>query len=262
MKKILSVSVILLFISCQKTITLSLNTVPPQLVIQGEITDSAGPYTIMINRSVNFYADNNFPAVSGASVRISDNDGVTDTLIETNPGIYATHNIQGKPGFTYTLSVNINDTMYTATSMMPQPVPLDSITFNHSLVSSRNGITVQANYQDPGGISNYYQFVLYINGSQFTKNYYAFDDRLKDGKYVVQNLFMDSAYLKTGDNLKVNMYCIEVNVFNYFNQLSQASNTGAFNTTVAPANPSTNISNGAYGIFSAHTVSSRSKYIQ
>jgi hypothetical protein len=216
----------------------------------------------MINHSANFYANNNFPAVSGASVQISDNNGITDTLTETNPGIYTTHTIQGKPGYTYTLSVKINDTLYSASSTMPQPVKLDSITFDHSGFGDRNRITAQANYQDPLDIKNYYQFVLYLNGTQFTKNYYALDDRLTDGKYVVQNLFMDSSYIKTGDNLEVSMYCIDVNVFNYFNQLSRASSTGAFNTTVAPANPSTNISNGAYGIFSAHTVSSRIKYIQ
>jgi hypothetical protein len=92
---------------------------------------------------------------------------------------------------------------------------------------------------------------------QFTKDIFAFDDRLSDGKYIVQDLRMDSTYLTVGDQLQVNMYCIDVNVYNYFNQLAQSGGTGAFNTTAAPANPTSNISNGAYGVFSAHTISSK-----
>ena len=99
--------------------------------------------------------------------------------------------------------------------------------------------------------------MLYINGSLFTRDIYAFSDRLSDGKYITQNLRMDSSYLNPGDLLRVDLYCIDANVYNYFNQLSQSTGTGTFNTTAAPANPSTNIGNGASGIFSAHTVSSR-----
>lgn len=257
MKKIVAfLSVVLLF-GCQKTVTLSLKTAPSQWVIDGEVTDAPGPYTVTISQSVAFYADNVFPAVSGASVQISDNQGVTDVLTETSAGNYTTHVLQGKPGNTYTLSVKIGDSLFTATSTMPAPVPLDSVTFDVSSAFKKNLITAQANYQDPAGVKNYYQFVMYINGTQFTKDIFAFDDRLTDGKYIVQNLRMDSTYISAGDQVQINMYCIDENVFNYFNQLAQASSTGSFNTSSAPANPSSNISNGAYGVFSAHTVSSK-----
>jgi hypothetical protein len=257
MKKTIIVSFAFLLFSCQKTVTLPLNTAPAGVVIQGEVTNGPGPYTVTINESVGFYADNNFPAISGASVRISDGQGVTDSLTETSAGNYTTHVLQGKPGNTYTLQVTIGDSSFTATSAMPQPVPLDSVTFDHSSAFRKNDITAQANYQDPAGIKNYYQFIMYINGVQFTKDIFAFDDRLSDGKYIVQNLRMDSTYLNVGDQLQVNMYCIDVNVYNYFNQLAQSGGTGAFNTTAAPANPTSNISNGAYGVFSAHTISSK-----
>jgi Domain of unknown function (DUF4249) len=248
--------VVLLF-SCQKTVKLPLNTAASQWVIQGEVTNAPGPYTVTINQTVAFYAENTFPAVSGASVQISDDQGVTDALTETSAGNYTTHTLQGKPGNTYTLSVKIGDSLFTAVSTMPAIVPLDSVTFDHSSAFRKNDITAQANYQDPAGIKNYYQFIMYINGTQFTKDIYAFDDRLSDGKYVVQNLRMDSTYLIAGDQLQVNMYCIDVNVYNYFNQLAQSGGTGSFNTSSAPANPTSNISNGAYGVFSAHTISTK-----
>jgi uncharacterized protein DUF4249 len=250
-------SVVLLF-SCQKVVTLNLDTVPPQVVIQGEVTDQPGPYTVTIGRSVNFYADNVFPAVSGAVVQISDGQGITDSLTETSPGRYVTHVLAGRPGNTYTLSVTVGDTSYTAVSTMPSPVPLDSVTLEHTKgrFGRKDQITPQANYQDPAGVKNYYQYVLNIDGVQFTNDIFAFSDRLTDGKYLTQDLRMDSSYLAPGDQLRVDMYCIDANVYNYFNQLSRSTGTGAFNTAAAPANPSTNISNGAYGVFSAHTLRS------
>jgi hypothetical protein len=258
MKKIsiFTLGAILLF-SCQKVVHLNLNTAPPQLVIQGEVTDAPGPYTVSVDRSVGFYVDNNFPAVDGATVKISDNTGVTDTLTETSPGNYQTHLLQGAVGNTYTLSVTVNDTTYTAMSTMPARVPLDSVTFDNTGGRRNDRIIPQADFQDPAGIKNYYRFVLYFNGAQFTREIYAFNDRLTDGKYIIQSLRMDSSYLNPGDQLRVDMYCIDVNVYDYFNQLSQSTGAGSFNTSASPANPATNITNGAYGVFSAHTVSSK-----
>jgi hypothetical protein len=246
-----------LFYSCKKTITPDLNQAPPQLVIQGEITNDPGPYTISVNQSVGFYADNTFPAVSGAVIKISDNQGVTDSLTETSPGLYATHLLQGKPGNTYTLSVFVQNGHYTAVSTMPALVLFDSLTLQSTSGFGQHRINAVVNFQDPVGIKNYYQFMEYINGQQFTKNIFVFDDRLSDGKYISTTLRTDSSYLTTGDLLEVKMYDIDENVYNYFNQLEQSSGDGAFNTTASPANPVSNISNGVYGYFSAHTVQTK-----
>jgi len=242
--------------SCQKVVNLKLNSVYPYTVIEGEITDLAGPYTVTIRQSVNFSSDNTFPAISGALVRVTDNEGVTDTLTETAPGVYTTHILQGKPGNTYTLTAFAHDTLYTATSTMPYPVPFDSVTFNKSGGFGDKDIWAAPNFQDPPGIKNYYQFIEYINGQQLTKDIFVLDDRLSDGKYISRNLRNDSSYLAVGDNLEVKMYCIDENIYNYFYQLDQSQGSNAFNTTASPANPATNIDNGALGYFSAHTVRS------
>lgn len=241
-----------LFYSCQKTVTLDLNNAPAQIVIQGEITNTPGPYTITINQSTAFYAENTFPPISGASIKISDGQGLTDSLTETSPGVYSTHTLQGTPGNTYTLSVFAQNKQYTAASTMPAPVPLDSITWQND--GYEKAIYAIPNFQDPIGVKNYYQFMEYQNGQQLTKDIFVFDDRLSDGKYISRTLRNDSSRLVAGAQLEVKMYTIDENVFNYFDQLSQ---TLGFNTSASPANPATNISNGAYGYFSAHTVQSK-----
>src|SRR5665213_1321303 len=223
-----------LLFACKKTVVLPLNTVPPQIVIQGEVTDRPGPYSVSINQTTNFYADNIFPPVPGAVVRIADNLGNT-----------------------YTLSVSVNNKQYNATSVMPEPVMLDSVGFEATTGFGQERISAIAYFQDPAGVQNYYQFKEYINGELFTKDAFVFDDRLSDGKYISNTLRMDSSYLNPGDQIKVSMYCIDKNVYNYLFQLQQSSGGGAFNTTASPADPESNISGGAYGYFSAHTVQSR-----
>ncbi|MDP4131464.1 MAG: DUF4249 domain-containing protein [Bacteroidota bacterium] len=246
-----------LFYSCKKTVVLNLDQAPSQIIIQGEVTNEPGPYNVTINQSVDFYADNTFPAVSGAIVRITDNEGATDLLTETSPGVYSTLLFQGKPGNTYTLSVSVQDKNYVAVSTMPFPVLMDSVTFETSNGFGQQQISAVVNFQDPAGIKNYYQFVEYKNGQQYTKNNFVFDDRLSDGKYIVSSLRNDSAYLKTGDQVEVKMYSIDAPAYNYLFQLNQSSGSGAFNNTASPANPASNISNDAFGYFSAHTTQSR-----
>jgi hypothetical protein len=242
--------------ACQKTIHLHLNDAAPRIVIQGEVTDdTAGPYTVRVHRTVPFYSENNFPGVSGASISISDNEGHVDSLVETSAGVYSTQSLKGRPGNTYTLTVAMQDSLYTAVSTMPQPVKLDSISFDHEKIFGDNSIYAIPNFQDPPGIVNYYRFVEYLNDKLLNKNIFVFDDRLSDGRYISRDLYNDSSYLKPYDWLEVKMYCIDKPVFDYFDQLDQ-SGGGRGGNSASPANPASNISHGALGYFSAHTVRS------
>jgi len=262
--KLILFCAVLMVGACKKTVTLKLNTVPAQIVIEGEITDQPGPYTVSISQTVGFYEDNTFPPVSGASVIMSDNtNGITDSLTEVAPGtgIYRTHEMGGVAGHTYTLSVTSQQKNYTATSTMPMSVPLDSISFSQLSGFGNKQIDAIANFQDPAGVKNYYQFVEFVNGAQITKDIFVFSDRLSDGRYINETLYNDTTYLFQGDEVKVNMYCIDENVYNYFYQLIQSGGTGAFSTTASPANPTSNISNGSLGYFSAHTVSSKTAVV-
>ncbi len=103
-----------LCLSCKKIVTLKLNNVPAAIVIQGNVTNQPGPYYVTINQPVDFYADNNFPPVSGASVVISNSEGQTDSLTEIITGYYATNFIQGAPGCHVSLSVTAQGVNYTA----------------------------------------------------------------------------------------------------------------------------------------------------
>ena len=237
---------------CKKVIDLKLENSESHLVITGEITNKSGPYRVIISKSVNFSADNIFPPISDALVIIKGN-GVTDTLREDQPGIYLTDKIEGRPGKSYSLFVDINGKKYTATSTMPQPVRIDSLSF---LLGNNDNIYAVANFKDPPGIANYYQFIEYADGERFKngRGNSVFSDRLSDGRYISTVLYDDHNDIHGGMTLTVEMNCVDQDVYNYLQQLLQA--TGGFSSP-APANPKSNIVGGALGYFSAHTISTK-----
>jgi hypothetical protein len=253
---ILTVSVIL--IACTKTITPPLNNGATQLVIQGVVSDTAGPYYVSIVNSVGFYADNTYPGVSGARVTITDTrTGLRDSLTETATGLYVTHTLlQGTPGDTYSLNVTLNDKVYQASSTMPAPVPLDSVTFD---LSDTTQIQAMANFQDPAGIVNFYKYTMVINGV-VDKRFLTFEDRLSDGRYIRDKVDADTAEVKRHDLLQLSLVGIDKNVYNY---LKQAEGVAYNNSSLAaPATPVSNISGGCLGYFSAQTVSSKKAVVK
>lgn len=244
--------------SCKKVIDVSLKTAKTQLVINGEINNHRGPYFVTISKSVDFTENNIFPPVSDALVVISGN-GKTDTLSEIQPGTYSTHSIEGKPGESYSLYVSTEGKIFTATSVMPQPVRIDSITF----MEGRNSdLYAVANLQDPVETANYYQFTELVNGNILAngRGNYLFDDRLSNGRYIRPVLYDDSSDIKIGVTLTVQMKCVEKPVYDYLNELLQINGNGFSSPT--PANPTSNISGGALGYFSANTVTSKSTKIE
>lgn len=237
-------------VSCTKVISVDLKNATPVLVIQGNVYNTAGPYYVALTKTVSFSSDNVYPPLSGATVIITDSTtGQIDHLTETTAGTYATDSIQGTVGHTYLLSVVAGGETYTSSSTMPSPVDLDSITFEKSSFG-KDKIYPKVSFQDPAGISNYYLFNVTVNGATPDQTTFTIDDRLSDGRYITEQLFMDSAYIHKGDLVGVQMGCVDKNVYDYFNTLKNS--TGNSNTT--PGNPTGNITNGALGYFSAQTI--------
>jgi hypothetical protein len=254
---------LILACSCKKVINVDIHNSAPQIVIVGEVTNGPGPYQVTITQTVNFNDSNNFPPVSGASVLITNENGLRDSLTESSPGLYLTHsNWQGSPGLLYTLSVTAGGNTYTAQSTMPQPVPLDSVGFFFDNNRGGGNTIIEAipYFQDPAGIHNYYRFTETVNGIPLNK-VFIFNDQFSDGRYIHEPLYDDSSYshLQPKDSLDLSMYCIDSATYGYLNTLLQVSSTGFQSAT--PANPNANFSGGALGYFSAHTTETKSAIV-
>jgi hypothetical protein len=241
-----------LFYCCQKVINVNLNSVSPQTVVQANISNQPGPYTVLLSQSVNFSDPNVFPPVTGAFVTISDNLGNKDTLKESPPGTYTGDKLTGTPGRTYTLSITTNGKNYTSVSTMPSPVAIDTLTLGKGPFGRDTLINVQFNV--PPILTTNFHFVELINNIP-QNQVFVTNEQYQTGQTITFPLTTAHDSLKAGDTVTVQLQSIDANVYNYYNTLEDANGTG-FNT--APANPTSNISNGALGYFSAYSVSIKS----
>lgn len=244
LKLMLAMFLVALF-SCQRVIDLDLNTSESYVVVQGNVYDKTGPYTVTLSKTVDFDEENEYPTVQNAFVTISDDHGVIDTLDETDYGEYTTTKLEGTPGSTYYLTINVDDETYTATSQMPEPVTIDSIYFEES---SREDDVYETiiEFADPAETENYYRLVFYYNDKK-SDNIMVVSDELYNGEtitYRVSARSDEGTAVRVGQKVTIWLESIDKDVYEFFR--TAASNS---NESVTPSNPDSNISNGAIGYF-------------
>lgn len=253
-KYICTILASLIFISCTKEIDLDLDSVSPQVVIEGNITDEPGPYTVKLSKTVPFRDANSYPPISGALVTISDNTGAIDILSEVRDGEYETNSITGTPGRTYTLKVTAEGKHYEAVSIMPYKINMYSVQFNpyREPGDGEETLAVVPLYLDPIEFGNNYRFFFSSNG-EADKSYQVSNDNIGNGSVNQQPFFSDDVKFRKGDIVDVTMLCIDVNTYNYYYTLSQIGGGGPIGGAI-PSNPPSNITGDkALGIFSAYT---------
>src|SRR5690606_14882086 len=104
-----------------------LNEADKKYVIEGVITDQPNSCRILVSRTMDFGDENTFKGVQGAEVSVRLPSGQEIQLTETAPGVYENALLKGSPGNTYQLTVIVSGNTFTASSMMPEKVLLDSI---------------------------------------------------------------------------------------------------------------------------------------
>jgi Domain of unknown function (DUF4249) len=259
MKNLLFLALLLVTMSaCQKVIEIDLNKTDPKITIEGQVTDQIGDIQVKISKSVNFSDTNIFPPVTGAVVTITDNSGIIQTLTETKSGIYTLKNTQGVSGKTYSLKVVAEGKTYTASSTMPKAVDfLGAEIMENSFGNAPNSLGKVYNifplFLDPAEIKNNYLFFLYNKEKKGKTFENVLNDNLFNGNRFPAPLRSTGALqLMPKDTLTVEMLCIDTPVYDYFYGLSEISSNNGNSAT--PTNPINNISGGALGYFSAHTV--------
>ncbi|MFT4203355.1 MAG: DUF4249 domain-containing protein [Chitinophagaceae bacterium] len=239
-------------LSCKKIIHVDLNTVDSILVIDADMSSLYG-LNVVLSRSVAFYDDNSFPPVNDAIVILENlKTNKIDTVPFDSNGKYY---LNKKPsvGTSYQLSVIVDGVTYTAVSTMPTIIALDSVTFAKRALLGNTIISARVNFQDKAGVDNYYLFKQYIL-KRDALNFFAFSDRLSDGRYIQYDLLNDSSYIKDGDSIAVDMQCIDENVYNYYSVLESITAEESVLGTTSPANPPTNIvGDNVLGVFNVHS---------
>jgi hypothetical protein len=250
----------LVFPGCQKVINVDLNQATPRIVIEGLINDRRGPYSVTISKSGSYFNQPALPFVSGASIIITDNTGLNDTLKEVAAGIYITLKTRGLPGRTYTLKVISDNVEYTGTTTMPSHVNIDSLTlvkrdsprFDFG-GNPRNDthFDIHCFFKDPEE-KNFYRIKVFKNDSTNTESYRLYDDQYTNASETELRV----ANATAGDTFRIELLSIDKQTYGYYRTLEDLLFTNPFFGST-PANPNNNLNNGALGYFGACAVSSK-----
>lgn len=257
-----------LLTACEKEIDLDLDNKSGNIVIEANITNQPGPYFVKITKSVAFTQSNHYPAVADAQVILSDNTGQTETLQYTGNGIYQTTSFNGVTGRTYMLNIQAEGKQYTAQSTMPEEVDFEGLIQDSFDFGGETTYTLLPIFTDPATLGNRYLFSFSVNNRP-KKTFEVFSDNVNNGLPNQRPLFLpnddedDDHKVVVGDTIHVEMRSIDNNIFTYYSALLEISGDGSGpGGGITPANPPSNINNGALGYFSAHTLSGGSIVIQ
>ncbi|THU40246.1 DUF4249 domain-containing protein [Niastella caeni] len=192
------IMLLLLTAGCTKEFNIELDKTQPLFVIEGRISNLTGPYYVRITKSTNSLGLGGGPyndsaeAVTGALVTISDDSGITDTLIPANSynryryfyfykngkvdsikerlppyysdkyrgdrGYYETTKITGRPGHTYHLLVRTGNEEFHASAYMPNAPEIDSAALKEATINAKGdkGLLPFVWFKEPQNEKNYY----------------------------------------------------------------------------------------------------------
>lgn len=259
---IFSLALILMFSGCEETVLLDLDQTPERVVIQGQVTDVPGYQFVRVTKSADFYTKGSTKRVSNAVVIVTDNTG-EKTTFSHNPrghadstGYYVpATGFVGKVGRTYTLSVQLDGQTYTGADILNRVTKLDALDSRPNDFDQRNPPSNGKDYElliyakEPQDTKDYYLIKYYRNDSLVYQNktdVYIFDD-YGVGEDIAG--VPSSVHYAVGDKAVVEMYSLTRDAYLYYSDLVNILNSDGGMFSPPPANPRTNISGGALGLF-------------
>jgi hypothetical protein len=289
-KNIILLGLILLGLSsCSEEFDFEFEEQEALLVVEGCITNQAGPYYVRLTQSLSevvkpdysFSFSSPEKPVTDAVVRISDDIGNSESLryigkregmYPENEGWYVVENLQGVVGRTYTLAIEWKGEIYTARDRMEAVPEIEKIDFRTKHLEAKNeDVDIPLIYfHEPQGVKNYYLMYYSTNGFFGSNRNWAFsvlsdeflepyvnglevdDGQSPSGSDFYQTISPGSEVVVYLESLSQPAYEFYSGVINQFD-----ADGGAFSP--APASPPGNISNGAMGLFHASAVSVKRK---
>ncbi|MDR0815387.1 MAG: DUF4249 family protein, partial [Bacteroidales bacterium] len=171
------------FFGCTERMDINVNDALRQLAIYGSITTDTMQHAISVMRSSNYFSNSAPEGISGAAVTISNGDEVfTLTESPSEKGVYLTaSDVFGTEGNTYTLKVVVDfngvTDEYTATSLLPRAVQVDSFKLQPSNISNNINALLYGKFPEIG--NNYMNILAYKN------NHIPLNDKLSDFNIIV-----------------------------------------------------------------------------
>jgi len=244
-KSLTILSIVVLNWSCEEIIEVDLKNENSKVVIEGFITNGENPVIVKITKSQAYFNQSNFAPVKSAIVQM-EYLSKKEKLVEIAGGYYISHKIKGISGTSYTLNIASVGENFSATAIVPNSVPIDTVYFRPGLFRN-DSLNVIVRFRDPVETENYYRIKLFRNGRYAVNDYYLISDAFANGETIVSPIYYH--YFAPGDTVVVELLNLERNSWKYFKGISESIQQGV--NSQAPGNPASNFTGGALGIFGA-----------
>jgi hypothetical protein len=237
--------------ACEKVILIELNEADQKIVVDAIVSNDSVQNYVVLSKSGGFYQSNNFEAVTGANVTITDANGASFIMSETANGYYTNPDLIGLLNTTYNLEIITDNQTITGNTHIPDTTHLDSLSY--FLNSSSFGEPewfVLMHWSDEGAEENFYRFKTTINGYKEDR-IALLDDLLINGIETQYPLF--DLEVKDYDTLEVEFIEIDKGTYNYLKVLGEIA-SGENASSAAPGNPASNLVGNALGFFGGYAI--------
>lgn len=205
------------FISCEDVIDVNLNTAKPRLVVDASLkwekgTDGANQ-KIKLSTTTGYF-DQNIPKVSGATVFVSNEDGVVFDFLETvaNSGEYICTNFIPVLNAKYTLTILNQGITYMATENLQSVPTIDKIEQKNDGGFIGDNIEIKVFYTDNGTTDDFYLFKAKLSSYQIP-SYVVSGDEFFQGNQIFS--IYSNEDIKSGDTVDFTLSGISEGYFNY-----------------------------------------------
>jgi hypothetical protein len=147
-----------LIISCVTSYDPNITKYEKVFVVDGELSNLPGPYKVSLSRSYEFNKSSG-DVVTGAQIKILDNNGLEVELKETSDGVYTTidSTFQGVIGNSYKLQIMVDGEVYESDfETLKNPIPIDQVYWEYN--SEDNGIQLFVDTHDSTNSTHYYSW--------------------------------------------------------------------------------------------------------
>jgi len=266
-KNILAFGLFIGLLSCEETITIDTASTDNKVVIEGLITNVQGQSFVKISRNRNFYDNGSTNRITDAQVSVMTSGGEQVVFVH-NPDqeadkmgyYYPNANFAGSVGLSYTLNVEVGGETYTAMDEMLPVTPIDSMVVRLDEDQFEDPddpgryFAVFMFAKEPQDRVDYYLFKFYRNGElllDWPTDIYVFDDETLGES--IDDIEI-AGYYAEGDVVKAEIYSLTRDGFIFYSDLSTLLNNDGGMFSPPPANPRSNLSNGALGYFQVSAV--------
>ncbi|WP_420322850.1 DUF4249 family protein [Flagellimonas sp.] len=229
--------------SCEDVIGVDLPTSDSKLVIDallGYNENSGNPIIsgqVKLTLTAPFLAEEVPPALGAVVTIIDEQTRIPYVLTETQPGIFGINFPEFEFNRSYTLLVEHDNQVYTATQQMNHSPTIDNVVQGDSFLFNEDETEVEVTFTDLPGESNHYLFSFGFG------NFLVVDDEFfEDGQLTFSYFYED---VEPGDLLSITLFGIDKDFANYANlvlaQSGEDMGNGPF--AVPPANIRGNIVN-------------------